>query len=50
MEPILSFKHFNRFRSIFGRRKDPVEPDQGLGVVYEVPCIDCDRTYIDSYL
>ena len=42
----VSFKPFNKLRSIFGRQKDPIEPDQVLGVVYEVPCSDCDRTYI----
>ena len=26
--------------------KDPVEYDELLGVVYKVPCSDCDRTYI----
>ena len=40
------FKPFNKLHSIFGRQKDPVEPDQLLGVVYEVPCSNCDRTYI----
>ena len=40
------FRPINKLRSIFGRQKDPVEPDQARGVVFEVPCSDCDRTYI----
>ena len=42
----MSFKPCDKLRSIFGRQKDPIEPDQVLGVVYEVLCSDCDRTYI----
>ena len=42
----VSFKPINKLHSIFGRQKDPVEPDQVCGVVYEIPCSDCDRTYI----
>ena len=40
------YKPFNKLRSIFGLQKDPLEPDQVCGVVYEVPCSDCNKTYI----
>ena len=40
------YRPFNKLRSIFGYQKDPIEPNQVRGVVYEVPCSDCDRTYI----
>ncbi len=29
------------------RPKDPVEPSEAYGVVYQILCGDCDETYID---
>ena len=41
-----SYKPFNKLHTIFGLPKDPVEPQNVCGVVYEIPCKDCSKTYI----
>ena len=40
------FKPLNKLSKIFGLPKDPVEQNKKCGVVYEVPCGDCDKVYV----
>ena len=40
------FKPHRTLRNILVHPKDPVPPDQKKGVVYRVPCGDCDQTYV----
>ena len=40
------YKPLNKLSNIFGLPEDPVEQSKKCGVVYEVPCGDCDRVYV----
>ena len=40
------YKPLNKLSNIFGLPKDPVEQNKKCGVVYEVPCADCDKVYV----
>ena len=40
------YKPFNKLQDIFGLPKDPIQPSQRCGVVYQVPCADCGKVYI----
>ena len=40
------YKPLNKLSKIFGLPKDPVEQNKKCGVVYEVPCGDCEKVYV----
>ncbi len=42
----VAFKPHQTLRQYLVRPKDPVEPSEACGVVYQIPCGDCDETYI----
>ena len=35
-------------RSVLSTAKDPIEPNNRRGVVYQIPCGSCSRVYIDQ--
>ena len=41
-----AYKPLNKLSSIFRLPKDPVSERAVCGVVYEIPCMDCDKIYI----
>ncbi len=42
----LAFKPHQTIRQYLVRPKDPVEPLEACGVVYQIQCNDCEETYI----
>ena len=40
------FRPYRTLSNILVHPKDPVPPDQRKGVVYRIPCADCDMTYV----
>ena len=40
------FRSFRTLSNILVHLKDPVPPDQRKGVVYRIPCANCDMTYV----
>ena len=40
------YKPINKLINIFGLPKDPVEQNKKCGVVYEVPCSECNKVYV----
>ncbi len=42
----VAFKPHQTIRQYLVRPKDPVEPLEACGVVYQIPCNDCEETYI----
>ncbi len=42
----IAYKPFNKLSSIFRLPKDPIPERAICGVVYEIPCTDCEKVYI----
>ena len=42
----VALKPHQTIGSLFPRPKDPVPKDQARGVIYSIPCKDCDKLYI----
>jgi hypothetical protein len=40
------YKPFNKLSSIFRLPKDPLPENAVCGVVYEIPCADCEKVYV----
>ena len=43
-----AYKPFNKLSSMFRLPKDPLPDNSICGVVYEIPCADCDKVYIEQ--
>ena len=41
-----TFRTFNTLRQLLSHQKDPIAKDDRSGVVYSIPCKDCDYVYI----
>ena len=41
-----SFTPARTLRQILSHPKDRVEPSEKTGVVYQIPCADCDKSYV----
>ena len=41
-----SFKSYNTLRQLLTKVKTPIPLNMKKGVIYEIPCLDCDTLYI----
>ena len=42
----VSFKPLKTLKNIIKNPKDPTKPDEKFGIVYEIPCANCNHVYI----